>query len=195
MSDPNYCLNFDADVLPHLDAAYNLARWLTHNEQDAENVVEEVFLRAFRSFDGRCGGNPRTWLLRIVRNTSYTWLERNRSRQSTDTFDESVFPSDASATNAKEGLVQSEDGKEVRFALEALPPRLREVLILREVEGMSYEEISTVTSIPPGSVMWRLSRARGELRASLASLAHAKAIPKSAERSVHARFHREQSSS
>lgn len=195
MSDPNYCLNFDADVLPHLDAAYNLARWLTRNEQDANTVVEEVFLRAFRSFDGSCGGNTRTWLLRIVRNTSYTWLERNRPRQSTVTFDESVSPSEASTTNPEEELVRSEDGKEVRFALEALPPRLREVLILREVEGMSYEEISKVTSIPPESVMSRLSRARGELRASLASLAQAKAIPKSPERSGHARFHREQSSS
>lgn len=195
MSDPNYCLNFDADVLPHLDAAYNLARWLTHNEQDAENVVEEAVLRASRSFDGRCDGNPRTWLLRNVRNTSYTWLERNRSRQSTVRFDETAFPSDASPTNPKEELVPSEDGKEVRFALEALPPRLREVLILREVEGMSYEEISKVTSIPPGSVMWRLARARDQLRASLASLAHAKAIPKSRERAGLARFHREQSSS
>jgi RNA polymerase sigma-70 factor, ECF subfamily len=194
MSDPNGYLNFDADVLPHIGAAYNLARWLTRSEQDAEDVVQEVFLRAFRFFDGFCGGNTRTWLLRIVRNTSYTWLERNRSQQPTAAFEQSVFSSNTSA-NPKEELLRSEDGKQVRFALEALPPRLREILILREVEGMSYEEISEVTSIPPESVMSRLSRARGELQASLANLAHAKAIAKSAERSGHTRFQWEESSS
>jgi RNA polymerase sigma-70 factor (ECF subfamily) len=195
MSDPNSYLNFDADVLPHFNAAYNLARWLTRNEQEAEEVVQEVFLRAFRFFDGFCGGNTRTWLLRIVRDTSYTWLEHHRSHQPTAALEQSISSSDASATNPNEELLRSEDGKEVRFALEALPPRLREVLVLREVEGMSYEEISEVTSIPPGSVMSTLSRARDELRASLASLAQAKGIPESRERSGHARFHREQSCS
>jgi RNA polymerase sigma factor (sigma-70 family) len=181
MSDPNGYLNFDADVLPHIDAAYNLARWLTPNEQDAEDVVQEVFLRAFRFFDGFCGGNARTWLLRMVRNTSYTWLERKRSQQPVSAMEQSAFSSDASAINPSRELLPSEDGKEVRFALEALPPSLREVLVLREVEGMSYEEISEVTSIPPRTVMSRLSCARGELQASLANLVHSKAMPKSAE--------------
>jgi RNA polymerase sigma factor (sigma-70 family) len=194
MSDPNCYINFDADLLPHINAAYNLARWLTRNEQEAEEVVQEVLLRAFLSFDGSCGGNTRTWLLRIVRNTSYTWLEHKRSHQPTAAFEQSVFSSDASATPPKKELLRSEGGKEISLALEALPPRLREVLILREVEGMSYQEISEVTSIPPGSVMSRLSRARGELLASLANLAHAKAIPKSIERSSQARLDREQSS-
>ena len=195
MSDANGYLNFDAHVLPHLDAAYHLARWLTRNEQDAEGVVEEVFLRAFRFFDGFGGGNTRTWLLRIVRNTSYTWLERNRSQQPTVRLEQSVFSSDASATNPTEELPCSEDGREVRFALEALPPPLREILILREIEGMSYQEISEVTSIPPQTVMSRLSHARGELQASLANLVHLKAMPKSLERPGHTRFHREESSS
>jgi RNA polymerase sigma factor (sigma-70 family) len=195
MSDANGYLNFDAYVFPHLDAAYNLARWLTRNEQDAEDVVQEVFLRASRFFDGSCGGNARAWLLRIVRNTSYTWLERQRSPQPTVALDQSISPSDASGTNPSEPLLRSEEGENVRSALEALPPCLREVLILREVEGMSYQEISEVMSIPRGTVMSSLSRARGELRASLANLAHANTIPKSAEGSDRTRFQREESSS
>ena len=195
MSDQNGYQDFAADVLPHLDAAYNLARWLTRNEQDAEDVVQEVFLRAFRFFDEFRGGNTRAWVLKIVRNTTYTWLERNRTRQPTVEFDENVFSTDASAPNPEEELARSEDGQKVRLALQALPPRFREVLILREVEGMSYEEISEVASIPLGTVMSRLSRARGELRASLANLAYADSISKSAGRSGHTRFHVVQSSS
>ena len=194
MSDANSYLNFDAYVFPHLDAAYNLARWLPRNEPYAEDVVHEVFLRASRFCDGSCGGNARAGLLNIVRNTSYTWLERQRSPQPTVELDHSVSPLDASFTNPSEPLLRSEEGKNVRFALEALPPCLREVLILREVEGMSYQEISEVMSIPRGTVMSSLSRARGELRSSLANLAHGNPIHKSAERSGHTRFHREQRS-
>jgi RNA polymerase sigma-70 factor (ECF subfamily) len=169
MSQPNRCLNFDLDVLPHLDAAYNLARWLTGNKQDAEDVVQEAFLRAFRFFGAFRGGNARAWLLAIVRNTCYTWIERNKAQQLTVEFDETLFASNAQA-DPEDALLQSEDQERVRFALEALPPGFREVLVLRELEGMSYREISKIMTLPAGTVMSRLSRARGELRDSLANL-------------------------
>jgi len=183
MSKPNGYLNFEADVLPHLDAAYNLARWLTGNEQDAEDVVQEVSLRAFRFFGGFRGGNTKAWLLRIVRNTCHSWLGRNRPLQPIVEFDETVLCSDASATNPEKTLLRNEDRKRIRFALEALPPSFREVLILRELEGMSYKEISEVTSRPRGTIMSRLSRARSELRVSLANRAYADAEPNAAVRS------------
>ena len=171
MSEPRSHMNFDADVLPHLDAAYNLAWWLTRNEEDAKDIVQEVFVRALRFFGGFRGGNIRAWLLRIVRNTCYTWLRRNRPQQSIVEFDESLFHPDQAALNPEEALLQDRKRKLIGLALEALPPKFREVVILREWEEMSYKEISEVTATPPGTVMSRLSRARGELRHSLANLA------------------------
>jgi RNA polymerase sigma-70 factor (ECF subfamily) len=171
MSELKARRNFGEDVLPHLDAAYNLARWLTRNEQDAQDVVQEAYIRAFRFFGGFRGGNARAWLLRIVRNTCYTWLQQNRQPQPMVEFDEKLFGPDPCTPNPEEALLRNDSRNLLRKALETLPQRFREVLILRELEGMSYKEISEVTGIPPGTVMSRLSRARGGLRQSLASLA------------------------
>ena len=170
MSDAKGDLNFEADVLPHLDAAYNLARWLTRNQQDAEDVVQESFMRAFRFFGGCRGDNTRAWLLGIVRNTCCTWLLSNRQQQPTIEFDESLFHPDHPAPNPEEALLQDRSQKLIGLALEGLPPKFREVLILRELEEMSYKQISEVMAIPAGTVMSRLSRARRELRRSLSKL-------------------------
>src|SRR5438093_1831185 len=120
--------NFENSVLPHLDAAYNLAHWLTRNGQDA---VQEACLRAFRFFGGFRGGEARAWLLKIVRNTCYTWLQQNRPQQPTAEFDEKLFGPDPSAANPEEALLQNASDKLVRQALEDLPQSSREVLILR----------------------------------------------------------------
>lgn len=173
MPEPKGDLNFEADVLPHVNAAYNLARWLTRNRQDAEDVVQESFMRAFRFFGGCRGVNTRAWLLGIVRNTCYTWLLSNRRQQPTIEFDESLFRPDSAVPNPEETLLHHDTRKLIGLALEGLPPKFREVLILRELEGLlSYKEISEVTAVPPGTVMSRLSRGRGELRRSFAKLAH-----------------------
>jgi len=166
-SDPP---NFEQDVLPHLDAAYNLARWLMRNEQDAQDVVQEACLRAFRFFSGFHGGDARAWLMKIVRNTCYTWLHANRPLQDAAEFDENVSPADYHAPDPEELLLQNDSGNLLHQALENLPSSLREVLILREIEGMSYREIADITGVPLGTVMSSLSRARGRLRQALTSV-------------------------
>ena len=162
--------NFEEKVLPHLNAAYNLARWLTCNEQDAQDVVQDAYVRAFRFFAAFRGGNARGWVLRIVRNTCYTWLQENRPTQFATEFDENLFGPDPHTRNPEETLLQKANDKMVRQAMKGLPLKLREVLILRELEGMSYKEIAEVTGMPPGTVMSRLSRARVGLRRSLSDL-------------------------
>jgi RNA polymerase sigma factor (sigma-70 family) len=161
--------NFENDFLPHLDAAYNLARWLTRNDQDAEDVVQEACLRAFRFFGGFRGGNTRAWLLKIVRNTCYTQLQKNRPQELT-TFDEEIHSEDDDSMNPETSLLRSADSQLLRQALEELAVNFREVLVLRELEGLSYGEIAEVSNIPLGTVMSSLSRARERLRQSLTSL-------------------------
>jgi RNA polymerase sigma-70 factor (ECF subfamily) len=159
---------FEQAVLPHLDAAYNLARWLTRNEQDAQDVTQESFLRAFRFFDGYQGGNMRAWLLTIVRNTCYTWLRQNRPPDSAVEFNEEIHSEELSAGVDPEIQVLANAEKvTVHRALEELPEIFREVLVLREMEGMSYKEIADVASVSLGTVMSRLARARTRLRESL----------------------------
>ena len=179
MPEQNCRWNFEQEVLPHLDAAYNLARWLTRNDEDAQDVVQEACMRAFRFFGGFRGGNVRAWLLRIVRNTCYTWLQLNRPSQPTGEFDEELFGPNPGAQNAEEALLRNDSSKLVRQALETLPRDSREVLILRELEEMSYKEISDVTGMPLGTVMSRLMRARSGLRQSLAKLMNAETPPRS----------------
>jgi RNA polymerase sigma factor (sigma-70 family) len=164
MLEEDHLPSFERAVLCHLDAAYNLARWLTHNNRDAEDVVQEAYLRAFRFFPGFRGGDARAWLMKIVRNTCYTWLHVNRPLQDATEFDDSLFSPDSHAPNPEDVVLQNNSGTLVRKALEKLPLNFREVLVLRELEGMSYREIADITGMPAGTVMSSLSRARGRLR-------------------------------
>ena len=170
MSDVAKRERFEQTVLPHLDAAYNLARWMTRNDQDAQDVTQEACLRAFRFFDGYQGGNMRAWLLTIVRNTCYTWLQQNRPADPADEFDEEIHGAELSGIPDPEiQVVASADREMLRRALEELPEVFREVLVLRELEGMSYKEIADVASVSLGTVMSRLARGRSRLRQSLAA--------------------------
>jgi RNA polymerase sigma-70 factor (ECF subfamily) len=177
MPDHNPPPSFEQAVLPHLNAAYNLARWLTRNERDAEDVVQESYLRAFRFFAGFRGGDARAWLMRIVRNTCYTWLHANRPLQEAAEFDETLFSPDSRSPNPEEAVLRNDRGASVRKALEALPANFREVLILRELEGLSYKEIADITGMPAGTVMSSLSRARDRLRQVLAASGEAVSSP------------------
>ncbi len=151
--------------MAHLDAAYNLARWLARDERDAEDVVQEACLRAFRFYASFHGGNARAWLLAIVRNTYYTWLEKNRAQALNVEFtDDTVAAVDydmATTADSVEKLLQEDDTRQlVRRALERIPAEFREVIVLRELEDLSYREIAEIADIPLGTVMSRLSRAR-----------------------------------
>jgi RNA polymerase sigma-70 factor (ECF subfamily) len=159
-------VRFEQLVLPHLDAAFNLARWLLRNRADAEDVAQEAVLRALRFFDGFAGGDVRAWLLRIVRNTCYTWLEKKRPAELEVEFDEELHVPSISTPEAL--AIAGENRERLTRALEELPPRFREILVLRELEGCSYKEIAEVTSIPIGTVMSTLSRARLRLQHALA---------------------------
>jgi RNA polymerase sigma-70 factor (ECF subfamily) len=157
---------FERAILPHLDAAYNLARWLTHNDHDAEDVVQEASLRAYQFFDGFHGSDGRPWLLRIVRNTCYTWMERNRAMNPA-TLDEEIHPITSPSPGPDGRLIQSEDRQLLNDALEELAAEYREVIVLRELEGLSYKEIASIISIPLGTVMSRLARGRERLQQAL----------------------------
>jgi RNA polymerase sigma-70 factor (ECF subfamily) len=160
---------FEQAVLPHLSAAYNLARWLTGNDHDAEDVVQESYLRALKFFSGFRGDHSRPWLLTIVRNTSYTWLRRNRMGEAMIELDEEMHGIDYEASNPETALLAAARSDLVRGALEELPVALREVVILREMEGLSYKEIAEVAALPIGTVMSRLARARARLEKLLAA--------------------------
>lgn len=165
MPEENRLARFEDVVLPHLDAAYNLARWLTRNDADAEDVVQEASLRAFKFFGGYHGGDSRAWLLTIVRNTCYTWLGQNRAHELTIPFDEGLHGREES--NPETRLIEGADRQMLKEALESLPVEFREVVILRELEGLSYKEIAGIADIPVGTVMSRLARARKRLELSL----------------------------
>ena len=161
--------SFEEAILPHLDAAHNLARWLLRNEQDAQDVVQEAYLRAFKSFGGFHGSNGRSWLLTIVRNTSYTLLKKNRVVDLTTTFDEEIHASGHESASPATILEHAEDAELIRAAMDELPAEFREILALRHQEGLSYKEIADIAQIPPGTVMSRLARARAKLKEYLAA--------------------------
>jgi len=163
---------FEEVALPHLDAAYNLARWLTHNDADASDVVQEACLRALTYFDGYRGENGKAWLLTIVRNTCYRWMERNRPPMAV-AFSAEVESEVENATaslgsepppDPEARLLQRRDADLLNALIAELPPLFREVLVLRELEDMSYREIGEVLAVPLGTVMSRLARARGLLK-------------------------------
>ena len=161
--------SFEEAMLPHMDAANNLARWLLRNEQDAQDVVQEAYLRAFKSFGGFRGSNGRAWLLTIVRNTSYTLLKKNHAVDLTTTFDEEIHAAGHESASPAALLEHSEDAELIRMAMDELPAEFREILVLRHQEGLSYKEIADIAQIPPGTVMSRLARARGKLKEYLAA--------------------------
>jgi RNA polymerase sigma factor (sigma-70 family) len=155
---------FEQTILPHMDAAYNLARWLTRNEHDAEDMVQEAYLRAFKFFSAFHGMDGRAWLLTIVRNTCYTSLHQNRAHEMTTTFDEEIHSVDSDTSNPATLALQSADHQILTRALEELPVEFREVVVLRDLEGFSYKEIAGIAAIPTGTVMSRLARARERLK-------------------------------
>ena len=163
-------MNFEEAVLPHLDAAFNLARWLTRNEHDAQDVVQEAYLRAFRFFGGFHGANARAWLLTIVRNTCYTWLRQNRSPELSGDFDEAVRQKESDEPDPETQQVLKARSQLVNSAIEKLPVEFREVMVLRELEDLSYKEIAVITGVPIGTVMSRLARGRKRLHDSLREL-------------------------
>jgi RNA polymerase sigma factor (sigma-70 family) len=156
---------FETNVVPHMGAAYNLARWLTRNDHDAEDVVQEAYLRAFRFWESFHGADPRAWLLTIVRNTCFTWLHQNRKPSSE--LPEDMPDLNTANTNPEALLLANVDAELLRRAVEELPLEFREAIVLRELEGLSYKEISSITSVPIGTVMSRLARARTRLQKAL----------------------------
>jgi RNA polymerase sigma-70 factor, ECF subfamily len=155
-------------LLSHLDSAYNLARWLVRNAEDAEDVVQEAYLRALQYSDRFRGGNARAWLLTIVRNTSYGWLRKTRAYRPDAQFDEEIHTRGIGPSNPEELLLHKADGRLAEQALSELPVRFREILILRELEDLSYKEIAAVMGVPIGTVMSMLSRARDRFRRAVA---------------------------
>jgi RNA polymerase sigma factor (sigma-70 family) len=160
---------FEDAVLPHLNAAYNLARWLTRHDQDAEDVVQEAYLRAWKFFGSFRGGESRPWLLTIVRRTCYSWLQHNRAQELVTEFDDERHSVANEEANPETLLLHRVHAQELRQALEALPMEFREVIVLRELEDCSYKEIAAITDVPLGTVMSRLARARQRLQHWLVS--------------------------
>jgi RNA polymerase sigma-70 factor, ECF subfamily len=155
---------FERQILPHLDAAYSLARFLTGSDQNAEDVVQEASLRAFRFFESFRGENSRAWFLSIVRNTSFTALKRNRADEANVLFDEELHGGQNPSMDAGLALDRAQDRQTVRAAIQQLPAEFREAITLRELEGCSYKEIADIAGVPIGTIMSRLARARRQLQ-------------------------------
>jgi RNA polymerase sigma factor (sigma-70 family) len=151
---------FEQTVLPHLGAAYNLAKWLTQNVHDADDVVQESCLRAFQFFSGYRGGDSRAWFLRIVRNTCYTWIRKNRPTELSFSIDDKTIEIASTERTPEEAALRKVDSALLAKAIDNLPAEFRETLILRDLEGLSYKEIADVIEAPLGTVMSRLARAR-----------------------------------
>ncbi|MFL6717686.1 MAG: sigma-70 family RNA polymerase sigma factor [Burkholderiaceae bacterium] len=176
MSVPAKSERFQATVMPYLNSAFNLASWLTRNSNDAQDVTQEACLRAFKFFDGFHGEDARSWLLAIVRNTFYTWYQENRGQKGNASFDEEIHSLEAADAaymeymdNNPETLLARKDSERLlQQALDALPLEFREVIVLRELEGLSYKQIAGIVGVPIGTVMSRLGRGRKLLAKMLA---------------------------
>jgi len=164
----NDSARFEATILPHLDAAYNLARWLTGNENDARDMVQDASLRAFKFFGGFRGGDARAWLLKIVRNTVYTWLQRRRTSEQIFKDEDEIELLEDVSVNPGQLLERTATIELVRAAIVQLAPEFREAIVLREMEGFSYKEIADIAGVRIGTVMSRLARGRRELQRILA---------------------------
>jgi len=166
---------FRSIVMPHINEAYRLAHWLTGNRTDAEDVVQDASIRAFRAIRNYAGGSARSWVLSIVRNTAYSWLRKNRPTAVVTVEDlEAVelaqaHPGDKDGDNPEAALIAKADADQLRAAIAALPTVFRETLVLRDIEGLDYREIAQATEVPIGTVMSRLARARHRLIAVLTS--------------------------
>jgi RNA polymerase sigma factor (sigma-70 family) len=160
---------FETEVSPHLGPAYNLARWLTRSHEDAEDIVQEAFLRAFSSFESFRGTDARPWLLAIVRNTSMTHMSKKSGSKQVPDFEEVAKTASASEADSETLMLESCSQEQLRDALDRLPSEFREAIVLRELEELSYKEIAAVTGVPMGTVMSRISRARDGLRGLLTS--------------------------
>ena len=167
---PNVAPTFEQHMLPHLDAAYNLARWLLRDDHDAEDAVQEACLRACRALDRFRGGDGRAWLLTIVRHVCYSHLRRNRREPAVEAFDEDAHGSTHDPGEVNALAWQEVKGALLRQALDRLAPEFREVIVLHELEGLAYREIAAVTEIPIGTVMSRLARARQKLQTEVLAL-------------------------
>ncbi|HEY7424923.1 MAG TPA: sigma-70 family RNA polymerase sigma factor [Gemmataceae bacterium] len=167
LQENNRRARFEQVMMPHLAAAYNLARWLTRNDHDAEDLVQEAYLRAYKFFNRFQGDDGRAWLLAVVRNTCYTWLKQHHARELAASFDETVHGAASDALNPEKLLLQKATQQMLREALEELPIAFREVVVLRDLEGFSYKEIASIVDVPLGTVMSRLTRGRGRLQQCL----------------------------
>lgn len=167
MPNRSQIARFEQVVLPHLDAAYNLARWLTRDGDDAADIVQEASIRAFKSIDGYRGDNSRAWVLTIVRNTFYTWRQQSRAYREMASYSDELEETACAEADPETLHLHLADQQMLRQVIEALPLELREMIVLRELEELSYKEIALVTGIPLGTVMSRLSRARDRLQGEL----------------------------
>src|SRR5437763_5059093 len=168
---------FERRIMPHLDAAYSLARFLMRNDLEAEDVVQEASLRAFRFYEGFRGDNPRGWFLSIVRNTAFTALKRAGKAEAEVLFDEELHTPETAAADVGAEMDRELDRQTVRAAIEQLPVEFREVITLRELEGCAYKEIADIANVPIGTVMSRLARARRQLHSILAAKFPERASP------------------
>ena len=158
--------DFEQVFLPHLDAAYNLARWLLRNDQDAEDAVQEAYMRAYKAFPRFRGGDGKAWLMTILRNVCYTMIKKLRSHETPEPFNEEIHQT-VGDSEAREAFRQKANAESLRQALEKLPDEFREVIVLHDLEGLAYKEIAAVIGIPIGTVMSRLARARARLRVEI----------------------------
>lgn len=175
VDDREKLARFETAMVPHLDAAYNLARWMTRNDADAQDVAQEAYLRALRFFDGFAGGNGRAWLLAIVRNTCYAWMQRNRMAEPAILFDENAHSADCEPANPETELLLHLRRESLEGCIQELPVQFREIIVMRELEDMSYREIAEATEVPVGTVMSRLARARRRLERCLINRSMGKA--------------------